>query len=106
MLPKVERAPASSRDDSRRGATQSGCPGRVVERAGTRSNTTGDRRPPHEHRCSRCGYAWTCEAPMKPKAKRCIVDVAAAVNASGPFCTLCLHLIMAVRMGRARGLTV
>jgi hypothetical protein len=31
---------ASSRDDSRRGATQAGCTVRVVERADIRSNTT------------------------------------------------------------------
>lgn len=53
---------------------------------------------PHEHGCRRCGGTWLCTAPVKAKQRRCIVDVAAAANQSGPFCARCLRLIMAERL--------
>jgi hypothetical protein len=53
-----------------------------------------------EHTCTLCGHKWTSMTVVEYKH----VITAAKVNASGPYCSLCLHLTMAERYAEARGL--
>lgn len=50
----------------------------------------------HGHVCVRCAYAWSCIEVLK-KSGLCIVHEAAKVNKTGPFCDVCMYLIMAKR---------
>ena len=59
----------------------------------------------HHHTCARCAFEWRCLLQPKPAQKHCPVDVATHVNRSGPFCSLCLDIIMAKRVAQLRGLS-
>lgn len=54
-----------------------------------------------KHTCQQCGFVWTSQE--KTKISR--VDIAASVNGQGPYCLLCYHLEMALRLARSRGLS-
>lgn len=55
--------------------------------------------PTHKHDCVRCDHRWNC------LMVKCQVTKAAKANKSGPFCALCLHLVMAKRLIAQRGIT-
>lgn len=62
------------------------------------SSTAVSRR--HRHRCARCEHDWDC------LQVKCQVAHAAKSNKAGPFCELCLHLIMAKRLAAQRQYTL
>lgn len=56
----------------------------------------------HCHYCELCGHQWRCEQTKK-KCDASGTGRAAKVNGIGPYCDMCLHLIMAARYAKARG---
>lgn len=52
------------------------------------------------HICRSCGHSW--KSIDNDTARKVIA--AAKVNKQGPFCNLCLHLVMALRFAKARQL--
>lgn len=59
----------------------------------------------HTHLCVRCNYVSPCLQPLDPRGL-CIVHRAVKVNKSGPFCNVCMHVIMAKRYAAARRLSL
>lgn len=73
-----------------------------------RSATRKPREPdyqigPHEHVCARCDHHWDCL--IGRMNDKCYVRHAAKTNKGGPFCDLCMHIVMAKRFAVARQLS-
>lgn len=99
-VPSVKEWDTSAESADTQTATAPVTTGRTSSRArSAATNETTAQVGPHDHLCTRCNYEWGC------LQAKCHVEHAAKVNKGGPFCHLCMHIIMAKRFAILRELS-
>lgn len=110
MKPKTARSVTASASSAATAADQTAnvsarkkatISSRAQSAASTRESTY--QIGPHDHVCVRCEHLWDCL--IGRMNDKCYVRHAAKTNKSGPFCNLCMHIIMAKRFAAARQLS-